>query len=303
MCQLKARYRWCLTGTPVHNSLDDFGALLSFVRVHPFREKSQFMAHVVKPMQDRHAFGIQRFQELVRATCLRRTKHQTLATGLLSLPHRTEKTCTVYLHAEDQALYDSVKGVLRRLASGLNTTLGEEALAKAKEKNIMVLLNSLRLICNHGEELVPNLPQPFMEKVSTSIIDEMNRQICTDSCSSCGREADGESAVIGAQGVLCIDCANKETTPPDTQMRLHFGEKEGNSAPQPASIGKSTMGKSVRPSAKVVALLDNLRKGASISDQTYKPRKRYIPDPSLQSKTKRIPNLMQRYIHLLGQDA
>ncbi|KAI5923344.1 P-loop containing nucleoside triphosphate hydrolase protein [Camillea tinctor] len=31
-CQVRAQYRWCLTGTPIQNSLDDYGALLSFLK-------------------------------------------------------------------------------------------------------------------------------------------------------------------------------------------------------------------------------------------------------------------------------
>lgn len=38
VCGLKARRRWCLTGTPVHNKDLDLFALLKFLRCSPFDE-------------------------------------------------------------------------------------------------------------------------------------------------------------------------------------------------------------------------------------------------------------------------
>lgn len=291
-----------MTGTPVHNSLDDYGALLSFVRVYPFRAKSQFITYVVKPVEEKHELGIQTLQELVRATCLRRTKKQTLASGLLSLPRRTEKTCPIELHPDDQVLYDSVKRVLQKTASGSDKSLRKDVSAKAKEKNVMVLLNSLRLICDHGEELVPQLAKSITGKSSASCIHHIQRQIHAAACSSCGGETDGSSVFAGSQSSLCVDCANLETAPPGSQLGMIFEQRDGNSDSQSAGMGKSTFCK-VKPSAKVVALVNNLRQEASISDQTHKPMKRYIPVPCRSNKTKGIPNLMQRCIQLLGQDA
>lgn len=35
-CQLRASRRWALTATPVQNRLEDLGAIIRFLRVHPF---------------------------------------------------------------------------------------------------------------------------------------------------------------------------------------------------------------------------------------------------------------------------
>lgn len=298
VCHLNARYRWCLTGTPVHNSLDDYGALLSFVRVYPFRAKSQFMAFIVKPVEDRHELGIQRLQELVRTTCLRRTKQQTLDSGLLSLPHRTQKTCLVHLHPHDQTLYDSVKRVLQKTASGSDRPQRNDVLAKAKEKNVIVLLNVLRLICNHGEELVPQLAGSITGNTSALSIDHIQRQINAAVCSSCGGESNGSGASTESQGSLCVDCARLEKNPSDQQSGVVLEQRDGNSASQAARIGKV-----VRPSAKVVALVSNLRQEASINNQTHKPRKRYIPVAHRCAKAQHCPDFIQCCIQLLGEDA
>lgn len=242
------------------------------------------MTYVVKPLEeDKPKLGIQPLQELVRATCLRRTKQQALASGLLSFPRRSEKTCLVYLHPDDQVLYDSVKRVLRRTASGSTN---------AKKGNVVVLLNYLRLICDHGEHLVPQLAKSIRGEASASYqIDHVQGQIHPTACSSCGGETDGSSFFTWPYGSLCVNCANLETTTPGSELQMILEQREGDSASQSASLRKSTLDKTVRPSAKVVALVNNLRQEASISKQTHKPRKKYIPVASRSKKKKEKPNV------------
>lgn len=43
-CRLNATYRWCLTGTPMMNRLEDFQSLLGFLRIRPYSNPSKFKA-------------------------------------------------------------------------------------------------------------------------------------------------------------------------------------------------------------------------------------------------------------------
>lgn len=234
------------------------------------------MAYIVKPVEEKNELGIQRLQELVRSTCLRRTKQKTLASGAFNLPHRSERIQHVNLHPDDQALYEAVKSATQKTAAGLDKPLRIESSVKDKHENVMVLLNSLRLICNHGKELVPHLAKSIMEKTSVSNIHRNQRQIHGSACSSCGAETDGGSASTELPDSLCVNCATLEATCSDPNLRGEPENRQGVSPSQSASIEQSSLGIAVRPSAKIVALIKNLRHEASVSDHEHKFRKRYI---------------------------
>lgn len=220
--------------------------------------------------------GIQQLQELARATCLRRTKEKVLASGVLALPHCFKRTQYVHPHPHDQVLYEAVKKASpKTIDTSFDKSPQRYVSAKTSDETVMVLLNSLQLICNHGKELVPQMARIVMERGSASCVDQLERPSHAIACSSCGRGTDSSSAFTGPQD-LCIECAKLETTPSDPQLQPEDKHMGGESASQPARIGKSTAGKVFRPSAKAVALIKNLREEASISDRTDKPRKRYI---------------------------
>lgn len=41
-CRLRSTYRWCLTGTPMMNRLEDFQSLLGFLRIKPYNNPKKF---------------------------------------------------------------------------------------------------------------------------------------------------------------------------------------------------------------------------------------------------------------------
>jgi SNF2 family DNA or RNA helicase len=154
-CSVKSYSRWCLTGTPIHNSLDDYGALLSFLRVPGFTEKTMFDLWIAKPIKEKKQEGFSRLQALVRSTCLRRTKESI--GDVLRLPRRQEKIEWVSLNQQDQILYNFFKERSATLASRMKTAnTAATQLDSAERGGIICLLNFLRFICNHGEQLLPD---------------------------------------------------------------------------------------------------------------------------------------------------
>src|SRR5437764_13010461 len=83
--QLSARFRWCLTGTPIQNHLEDIGSLLAFLKVSQFENKAVFRNNIVVPFGEDVGLAAKNFAFLLDCICLRRTQE------LLHLPHTTER--------------------------------------------------------------------------------------------------------------------------------------------------------------------------------------------------------------------
>lgn len=81
-CAVDATHRWCLTGTPMMNKLDDFQSLLKFLRIRPYNHKEKF-----KRVSPRLIFylSICKFEMLFGnlVACLRKKKFDKLSSALL----------------------------------------------------------------------------------------------------------------------------------------------------------------------------------------------------------------------------
>ncbi|XP_027146994.1 transcription termination factor 2 isoform X2 [Larimichthys crocea] len=106
VCQLRARARWAVTGTPIQNNLLDMYSLLKFLRCSPFDEYKLWKAQVDNGSKR----GRERLNILTRTLLLRRTKDQLDSTGkpLVSLPDRTCEVHRLKLSQDEQSVYDVV---------------------------------------------------------------------------------------------------------------------------------------------------------------------------------------------------
>ncbi|KAI3336984.1 hypothetical protein HD806DRAFT_528566 [Xylariaceae sp. AK1471] len=153
-CQVRAQHRWTVTGTPVQNSLDDYGALISFLGVYPFQEKKQFDRWIAGPFRRSETNAIEMLRRLVAATCLRRTKANCKLSA--PLPSRCDETQHVTLFTEDQNIYDFFKQKIQSIAMGNSQNNGASKSKKSKCPNILPLITLLRLICADSRLLPPS---------------------------------------------------------------------------------------------------------------------------------------------------
>ena len=74
-CALSARFRWCLTGTPYQNTVDDVYSLVKFLRIPPFAEWSYWKERITSHAKgDRMSLALTRIRTLLRAIMIRRRK-------------------------------------------------------------------------------------------------------------------------------------------------------------------------------------------------------------------------------------
>ncbi|KAH7106756.1 SNF2 family N-terminal domain-containing protein [Auriculariales sp. MPI-PUGE-AT-0066] len=202
-CDLIADRRICLTGTPVQNKLDDVFALVKFMRVRPFDEKSQWQEYIGNPVKYGQQLGVARLQALMRCITLRRTKDSKTPDGkpILSLPPRRDELRYLQFDEQEMAIYNSFFDESKAEFAQLTRT-------NQVMKNYVGILQKilrLRQICDHYQLVEERQTKDFVdtadgvEKILDSIEDNFTmcqaaivfglfRESGTTQCSECGVE-------------------------------------------------------------------------------------------------------------------
>ncbi|KAF4944314.1 hypothetical protein FSARC_14703, partial [Fusarium sarcochroum] len=279
MNSIQAESRWCLTGTPIQNYLDDFGALLAFVKVPPFESKWGFNKFISGPI-NKNKKSLSLLKEVVAATCLRRTKLDHAET--LCLPQKNDRLEIIELDDSDRRLYDFFKR-----SSYLNGYL-HPAPDKKGSTNILVLISLLRLICDHGQALLP--------KSALSAWDERNEGALTwemlessiERCTSCESQIEGLDITESIEGRFkcghlfcgsCMAALQDFADPvwcPECKRMVASGEDSSIPAagiPTPRDIANIHLTPEYPPSAKVEALLRNIMDKTKSLGREGKPAK------------------------------
>lgn len=138
--EISVTRRWCLTGTPIQNKVDDLGALVSFLRVPLLDDPEVFRVNVTNPINSNSSNGFYNLRTLLRCICLRRTK----AIGYLGDP-TVDLMYLDHSPAEAQSYNDIVRHHRAKLEMAVS--LGDNANAS---KQIFKAFSELRLFCNSG---------------------------------------------------------------------------------------------------------------------------------------------------------
>ncbi|RSL95790.1 hypothetical protein CEP52_011840 [Fusarium oligoseptatum] len=282
VCKLQAEYRWCLTGTPIQNYLDDFGSLLSFIRVPPFETKDQFDSHIAEPVKQRKSQGLEMLRKVVAATCLRRTKADHAK--MLNLPRKMEHVERIEMSRNDRQLYEFFKR-FSYLTAGLDKTSKKRAAT-----NILVLISMLRLICDHGEALLPGSALTAWKNRDKNALTWEMLESTTKRCVSCDCQieelgtAESLTEALGCSHALCGDCAAKlrgsasQLPCPKCGITAPRSPSAGNNSGLPPSqtAFASPLRPRYPPSAKVEALLRNISERQKRPGYEGKPNKSVI---------------------------
>ena len=106
--RLNADRRWCLTGTPLQNSLEDIYPLLAWLRVAPWRSFGYFRQNILQKLES--GVGLDNAQSMLKPLMLRRTKAMRDSQGrpLVELPVRVNKVVQIALAPEEKDFYTAL---------------------------------------------------------------------------------------------------------------------------------------------------------------------------------------------------
>jgi SNF2 family DNA or RNA helicase len=73
-CGLRAKRRWCLSGTPIQNAIDELYSYFCFLKYDPYSTYSSFCTMIKHPIARNAVHGYKKLQTVLKLVLLRRTK-------------------------------------------------------------------------------------------------------------------------------------------------------------------------------------------------------------------------------------
>lgn len=231
-CALRSEYRWCLSGTPMQNNLDELQSLIHFLQIKPYDDLNTWREQITKPMNNgKGGLALRRLQVYLKAFMKRRTKDILKQDGALKsgkgngsadkgkdpgfkIVARTVEKVEAEFTEQEREFY-------KRLESRTDKSL-EMMMAgnKMSYASALVLLMRLRQACNHPKLTGSDLSNekdaftgsqtPSVRKGSTD--DDMDSianmlgglSVQTKRCDVCQIELSGLEAAKGA--IRCTEC-------------------------------------------------------------------------------------------------
>ncbi|KAJ7074976.1 SNF2 family N-terminal domain-containing protein [Mycena belliarum] len=143
---LRAKFRWCLTGTPMQNKVDEFYPLMRFLRIKPLNDWERFNSQIAKPISKGPGsnLAMKRLQVVLQHVMLRRTKEEI--EKYLPLPARSVHLLPCQFDPAEREFYIALKTQVQTL---LRRILTKGDTGGQVYMNILVLLLRLRQACDH----------------------------------------------------------------------------------------------------------------------------------------------------------
>ncbi|VAI55354.1 unnamed protein product [Triticum turgidum subsp. durum] len=144
---LTADRRWCLTGTPIQNNLEDLYSLFRFLKVEPWRNWALWNKLVQKPFEEGDERGLKLVQTILKPVMLRRTKNSTDKEGrpILTLPPANIEVKYCDLSESEKDFYEAL---FRRSKVKFDQFV-EQGKVLHNYASILELLLRLRQCCDH----------------------------------------------------------------------------------------------------------------------------------------------------------
>ncbi|CCJ28149.1 unnamed protein product, partial [Pneumocystis jirovecii] len=147
VCSLKGCNRWCLTGTPIQNSIEELYSLFKFLRIKPLNDFSVWKEQISKTIsQGNDEISLKKLKIILNAVMIRRTKavlqQNNNNKALLCLPERVIKHEMIELNKYERDFYNKLELYTDK---SLSKFVGNEIKGE-NYTNILCLLLRLRQV-------------------------------------------------------------------------------------------------------------------------------------------------------------
>ncbi|XP_040999651.1 DNA repair protein RAD5B [Juglans microcarpa x Juglans regia] len=144
---LSSHCRWCLTGTPIQNNLEDLYSLLCFLHVEPWCNWAWWNKLIQKPYENGDPRGMKLIKAILRPLMLRRTKESKDKEGrpILVLP---PTDIQIIECEQSEAEHDFYDALFKRSKVQFDQFVAQGKVLH-NYANILELLLRLRQCCNH----------------------------------------------------------------------------------------------------------------------------------------------------------
>nr|XP_019002387.1 uncharacterized protein I203_04868 [Kwoniella mangroviensis CBS 8507]OCF65848.1 hypothetical protein I203_04868 [Kwoniella mangroviensis CBS 8507] len=143
---LKSHLRWCLTGTPIVNTLDDMFPYLHFLSISPAAHWEHFRGHISQVQKRRPKLATKRMQALIRPCCIRRNKDSELnGQKLLQLKPKYTNVVELSFTDDERQIYTAIEN---RFQVRFNSYLKKGTVMKHYSVVLVMLLRLRQLTCH-----------------------------------------------------------------------------------------------------------------------------------------------------------
>ncbi|KAI4385804.1 hypothetical protein MLD38_003797 [Melastoma candidum] len=225
-CSLRAKRRWCLSGTPIQNTIDDLYSYFRFLKYEPYAVYKSFYQTIKVPISRNSLHGYKKLQAILRAVMLRRTK-ETLIKGepIIQLPPKLVRLAQVDFSAEERDFYGALESDSRRKFKAFHIA----GTLKQNYANILLLLLRLRQACDHPM-LCKGHVSDSVEKIALDAAKKLSKEklinllklleFSSPVCGICNDSAEDPFVTI-CEHVFCETCV------------LEYVEGDDNTCPAP----------------------------------------------------------------------
>ncbi|KAI0105553.1 SNF2 family N-terminal domain-containing protein [Nemania sp. FL0031] len=184
--ELHTKRRWCLTGTPIQNRLEDLASLARFLKLPPLPERLPPNTMLPEmPLPKRGAFGkyilgallkggadsTKPLRTYLEAYCLRRSQ------ACLTLPPHHQEDVMLQLSFEEKRHYDAIIHATKQHIDSLVSS-GVAGSGSAR----LEAITKMRLLCNHG-----TLLSLVDDRCETCLARETTTSTPSTNCPDCGK--------------------------------------------------------------------------------------------------------------------